>query len=68
MKMASLKPIRSLWTDQAGVSSVEYAFMLAVVSLAAVVAFASVSTEVQTIVNTTSDRMVRASGIGCSTR
>lgn len=52
--------------DERGVSSVEYAFMLAVISLAAVLAFARHSHEVQSIVNVTSDEMREASGIGCS--
>jgi Flp pilus assembly pilin Flp len=59
--------IALLWGDDAGVTSVEYALMIAVLSLASVVAFAGVSTEVQTIVNTTGEHMSESSGVGCST-
>ncbi len=55
-----------LWHDEAGVSSVEYAFLLAVLSLGAIMAFANLSTEVQAVADTTSAEMREASGMGCS--
>ena len=62
-------PIRQrfafLVADEAGMSSAEYAMMLALVSLAALVGFGQVSDEVQHIVQRTSARMQEASGMGC---
>ena len=55
-----------LWLDESAISSAEYALMLAVVSLAALVAFANVSTEVQTVVNRTSERLQSSSGMSCT--
>lgn len=55
-----------LWDDDAGVSSVEYAFLLAVLTLAVVVAFANMSGEVGTAANQASDTLEDTSGIGCS--
>lgn len=52
--------------DEAGVSSVEYAFLLAVLSLGAIMAFANLSSEVQAVADTTSAQMREASGMGCS--
>lgn len=65
--MSFLGSFAYLLRDEQGVSSVEYAFLLAVVSLAAVLAFTRHSQEVQNVVNITGDKMQDASGIGCST-
>ena len=61
-----MRALDKLWLDELGVSSVEYAFMLAVISLAGVLAFASVSAEVRHVVDTSSRKMESISGIGCS--
>ncbi|MFP4248389.1 MAG: Flp family type IVb pilin [Armatimonadota bacterium] len=64
---SAFEALSYLWSDDAGVTSTEYALMLAVLSLATVVAFASLSTEVQDVAATTSDSMRETSGLGCST-
>lgn len=55
----------ALVADEAGMSSAEYAMMLAVVSLAALVSFGQVSGEAQIIVETASVKMQEASGMSC---
>jgi len=57
--------LEKLWRNETGMTSTEYAILLAVVSLSAVVAFGEYSTEIQTIVNRTSDELNRITGIGC---
>lgn len=57
--------LEKLWRNETGMTSTEYAILLAVVSLSAVVAFGEYSTEIQTIVNRTSNELLRISGIGC---
>ena len=65
-EMEFLEQLMFLWSDDAGVSSVEYALMLAVLSLATIVAFANLSTEVQAVADTTSQHMETNSGLSCS--
>ncbi len=57
--------LSDLIADEAGMSSAEYAMMLAVVSLAALISFGQVSTEVQRMVHEASNRLEEASGMGC---
>ncbi|MFW5868952.1 MAG: Flp family type IVb pilin [Armatimonadota bacterium] len=64
--MGMLGRLIALMADEAGMSSAEYALMLALVSLAALVGFGQVSDEVQYMVDQTSQRLREASGMGCS--
>jgi Flp pilus assembly pilin Flp len=66
--MGTFDLLATLIADEAGMSSAEYAMMLAVVSLAALVGFGQVSDEVQEIVRDASSRMQEATGMGCYDR
>ena len=57
-----------LWADESAVTTAEYAFLLAALVVTVVVAFANLSGEVQTSVNSSSDTLRRTSGIGCADR
>jgi Flp pilus assembly pilin Flp len=57
---------KSMLQDERGVSSVEYAMLLAVLSLAAVIAFGQCSGEVQLVVTRGSRALERAAGMGCA--
>jgi len=60
-----MQSLLRLWSDESGVTSVEYAFVLAALSLAGVVAFTSVNYEVRDVVDKCSNKMESISGIGC---
>ncbi len=64
--MACTKTLIRLWHDEWGVTSVEYALLLALVAVAGITAFASLSTEVNVIVEHGSDALRDATGMGCS--
>ncbi|MGI5820217.1 MAG: Flp family type IVb pilin [Armatimonadota bacterium] len=65
--MVEAGALKKLWMDEIGVTSVEYAFMLAVLVLASVVAFGNLSAEVETTVYEASSTMQEESpGVGCS--
>ena len=60
-----LAGLQALWWDEEGVSSVEYIFLMAVLSLAAIVAFGHLSLHVQLAAEDGSDALERAAGMGC---
>lgn len=47
------KYLRSLWKDEEGVTTVEYALILALVSIAAIIAWGKLGTEVSNSATTT---------------
>lgn len=55
-----------MWADEGGMTSVEYAFLLGILSLAAVLAFSNLSTEVQGAVHRSADAIDTSPGTGCS--
>ena len=59
------KSARVLWRDEAAVSSMEYVFLLCVLSLAALVAFGELSEEVKDIARKSSYVLERGAGMGC---
>ena len=58
--------LATLWCDEFGITSTEYALLLALVALAAVTAFGGFSTDMQTSANRASTELEDISGIGCS--
>lgn len=64
--MPSIRGVANLWLDESAVTTAEYAFLLAALVVTVVVAFANLSGEVQTTVNSSSDALQETSGIGCS--
>lgn len=56
----------NLWKDEKGLTSTEYALMLALIVLSSLVAFGGLSTEVQSIVRRSGEALSNSTGIGCS--
>jgi len=63
--VSTMQSLLTLWFDDSGVTTVEYAFVLAALSLAGVVAFSSVNYEIRGVVDKCSQKMESISGIGC---
>ena len=57
--------LSALWRDEHGVTSVEYVLLLALIALSSLVAFGSLSAQVQECARDGSRTLRRASGIGC---
>ncbi|MCB2078807.1 MAG: hypothetical protein KDE55_14055 [Novosphingobium sp.] len=56
--------LRQVWHDQSGVSAIEYAFLMVMVSMAGVSALGGISDQLQETFNTTSSVMGGGSGGG----
>ena len=57
--------IGALWRDEHGVTSTEYVLLLALIALSALVAFGSLSVQVQETAQDGSRALRNASGISC---
>ncbi len=59
-------PLAHLWADDRGMTSTEYALLLAVLSLSAVVAFGQLSDRAIDVANESSSLLEEAFGMGCA--
>jgi Flp pilus assembly pilin Flp len=60
------KFLSQLWNDESGISSVEYALLLAFVAAGIIVAASNLSTAVQGEMNNAADCITGATGADCS--
>lgn len=63
-----LDAVRPLWVDEDGVSSMEYALLLCVIAVGAVVAFGHLGQTAKKIAEKSSYTLERAAGMGCYRR
>lgn len=64
MRISSGVP--ALWTEDGGVTTAEYALLLAVFVLSTIVAFGQTSESVQNVVNRASSALAGVTGSGCA--
>ena len=64
--MSGLACVNHLWTDESAVTTAEYAFLLATFVLVTIVAFANLTDEVQGVVEKSSTKLERGSGMSCA--
>ncbi len=64
--MRTSSAVPALWTEDGGVTTAEYALLLAVIVLSTIVAFSQTSESVQNVVNRASSALASVMGSGCA--